>query len=62
MNDLSTGKGRIDGSAIPMIMNDRKKTAMTGMAGIKDESPVAVLFAVFNLLVEAVTSDSRTRK
>lgn len=33
---------------------------MTGMAGIKDTSPVEVLFAVCNRSVEAVTSDSRT--
>jgi hypothetical protein len=29
-------------------MNDRKTTAMTGMAGLKDASLVGVLFAVFN--------------
>src|SRR6266404_1612193 len=41
------------GSAMPMIMNDRKTTAMTGNADITDEARLVALLRVVNFSVKA---------
>ncbi len=38
---------------MPMIMNDRKTTAMTGNAGITDEARLVALLRVVNFSVKA---------